>query len=99
MQANQRKKEKRKMDNGGSGGTLILLIGIVIAFFVGLFSSRKTAREDAKIIDLTGKIKDNKQKSAQEQEIADKAVKEYQDALKAYDPSFHNDDGDGKPSA
>jgi hypothetical protein len=82
------------MENTG-----ILLLGIIIAFVVGLFSSRKTAREDAKIIDLTGKIKDNQAKSAQAQALADKAVKEYQDALKQYDPDFHNDDGDGKPSA
>ncbi len=86
--------------NSGIGGTLLLLFGIFIAFLVGLFSSRKTAREDAKIIDLTGKIKDNKQKSVQAQADADKAVKEYQDALKQYDPNFHSDDdGGGKPSA
>lgn len=88
------------MDNGAIN-TLLLVLGIVIAFLVGLFSSRKTATEDAKILDLTGKIKDNKQKSAQAQELADKAVKEYQDALKAYDPSFSNDDDDpsGNPPA
>ena len=84
----------------GTGSTLLLILGIVIAFIIGLFSSRKTAREDAKILDLTGKINDNKQKSAQAQADADKAVKEYQDALKQYDPNFHSDDdGDGKPSA
>lgn len=84
----------------GSGGTILFVLGIFIAFLIGLFSSRKTAREDAKILDLTGKIKDNKQKSAQAQADADKAVKEYQDALKVYDPNFHSDDdGGGKPSA
>lgn len=89
------------MDNtSGAGSTVLLILGILIAFLVGLFSSRKTAREDAKILDLTGKINDNKQKSAQAQELADKAVKEYQDALKKYDPNFHSDDdGGGKPSA
>ena len=83
------------MENTG-----ILLLGIIIAFIVGLFSSRKTAQQDAKIIDLTGKINDNKQKSVQAQKAADQAVKEYQDALKQYDPNFHSDDdGGGKPSA
>jgi hypothetical protein len=87
------------MDNGGTN-TILVIFGIVIAFLVGLFSSRKTAREDAKIIDLTGKINDNKQKSVQAQADADKAVKEYQNALKQYDPNFHSDDdGGGKPSA
>jgi hypothetical protein len=86
------------MDNGG-GNTILLLIGLAVAFLVGLFSSRKTAKEDAKILDLTGKINDNKQKSAQAQADADKAVKEYQDALKQYDPNFHSDDDGGKPSA
>lgn len=84
----------------GAGGTLLLLFGFFIAFLIGLFSSRKTANEDAKILDLTGKIKDNKQKSAQAQADADKAVKEYQDALKQYDSTFHSDDDNGgKPSA
>jgi hypothetical protein len=96
MQGKQRKKEKRKMDNGGN--TILLLIGLAVAFLVGLFSSRKTATEDAKILDLTGKIKDNQQKSAQAQANADKAVKEYQDALKQYDPNFNSDDDGGKPS-
>lgn len=79
----------------------VLLIGILLAFIIGFFSSRKTSTEDAKILDLTGKIKDNKQKSALAQQAADKAVKEYQDALKKYDPTFHSDDDDddGKPSA
>lgn len=88
------------MDNGAAGNTLLVVLGIVVAFLIGLFSSRKTAREDAKIIDLTGRIKDNMQKSVETQAAADKAVKEYQDALKKYDPDFHSDDdGDGKPSA
>jgi hypothetical protein len=82
------------MENTG-----VLIIGIILAFLIGLFSSRKTAREDAKILDLTSKIKDNQTKSAQAQAEANQAVKEYQDALKQYDPDFHNDDGDGKPSA
>lgn len=86
--------------NSGAGGTLLFVLGIFIAFLVGIFSSRKTASQDAKILDLTGKIKDNQQKSAQAQKTADDAVKEYQDALKTYDPNFHSDDdGDGKPSA
>lgn len=80
--------------------TILLILGLMIAFVVGLFSSRKTSQQDAKVLDLTSKINDNKQKAAQAQELADKAVKEYQDALKKYDPDFHSDDdGSGKPSA
>jgi hypothetical protein len=81
--------------DSGAGSTVLLILGIFVAFLVGLFSSRKTAREDAKILDLTGKIKDNKQKSTQAQELADKSVKEYQDALKQYDPKFGSDDEGG----
>lgn len=81
--------------------SLILIVGLVIAFLVGLFSSRKTAKEDAQVIDLTGKIKANQAAAVKAQTDADAAVKEYQDALKAYDPDFHNDDDPtgGKPSA
>lgn len=86
--------------NSGAGSTLLLILGLFIAFLVGIFSSRKTSTRDATILDLTGKIKDNQQKSVQAQKTADDAVKEYQDALKVYDPNFHSDDdGDGKPSA
>lgn len=86
------------MENGTN--VVLVVIAIVVAFLVGVFSSRKTAQEDAKIIDLTGKIKDNQIKSAQTQALADKAVKEYDDELKKYDPNFHSDDDDGgKPSA
>jgi len=73
--------------------SLILVVGIIIAFLVGLFTSRKTSSTDAKILDLTGKIKDNQARSAQAQALADKAVKEYEDAKKKYD------DNPDKPSA
>ena len=81
--------------------TLILLIGIIVAFIVGLFTSKKTSEADAKVLDLTGKIDQNKKRLQQAQDLADKASKEYQDALSKYDPNFYdpNDDGDGKPSA
>lgn len=79
--------------------TLILFAGIIISFLIGLFTSRKTSSKDAKVIDLTGKINANKALADKAQKDADAKVKEYQDALKAYDPTFHDDDGDGKPSA
>lgn len=79
--------------------TLLLIGGLLIAFLVGLFTSKKEARTDAKIIDLTGKIKTNQDAAAKAQADADAKVKEYQDALKTYDPDFHNNDDDGKPSA
>lgn len=79
--------------------TLLLLFGLVTAFLVGLFTSKKQNQEDAKVIDLTSKIKQNKEIAAKQQEDADQKTKEYLDALKKYDPNFHDDDGDGKPSA
>lgn len=75
--------------------TFLLILGLVVAFIIGLFSSRKTTQEDGKVLDLTSKINDNKQKSVQAQALADKAVKEYEDAKKKYDPNFDDD----KPSA
>jgi len=78
---------------------LIFIGGILIAFLFGLFASRKTSSTDAKIIDLTGKIKDNQTKADAAQKDADQKVKEYQNALKAYDPTFHDDDDGGKPAS
>ena len=80
--------------------TIILLAGIFLAFIIGMFTSRNTSKTDGKILDLSQKIKDNQAKAAQAQALADKAVQEYQEALKAYDPNFQNDDDpSGKPSA
>ena len=79
--------------------SLIFFLGIVLAFVIGLFSSRKTSKEAAQVLDLTSKINENKTKAAAVQAAADAKVKEYQDALKAYDPNFGNDDDGGKPSA
>lgn len=75
-------------------------IGIIIAFIVGLFFSRKTNQEAASVLDLTDKIKQKQAADAKAQAAADQAVKEYQDALKKYDPEFGNDDDDGgKPAS
>lgn len=74
-------------------------IGLLIAFLVGFFINRKNSQTDAQIIDLTSKIKDNKAKAASKQADADQKTKEYLDALKKYDPNFHDDDNGGKPSA
>lgn len=80
--------------------TVVILVGILVAFLVGLFSSKTQSREDAKIIDLTTKIKGNEKTAATDQADADTKVKEYTDALKQYDPDFHSDDDNGgKPSA
>lgn len=80
--------------------TLTLLAGLIVAFLVGLFTSRKTSETQAEVLDLTNKIADNKKKSVITQADADQKVKDYQDALKKYDPQFHNDDDpSGKPSA
>jgi hypothetical protein len=72
----------------------------MIALLIGMLFSRKTNKEDATVLDLTNKIKDKQAADAQAKAAADKAVQEYQDALKQYDPSFHSDDDNGgKPSA
>ena len=62
--------------------TIILLAGIFLAFIIGMFTSRNTSKTDGKILDLSQKIKDNQAKAAQAQALADKAVQEYQEALK-----------------
>jgi hypothetical protein len=79
--------------------TLLLFAGIIVAYLIGLFSAGKQKRTEAQVIDLNAKIKEKQDADAKAQATADQAVKEYQDALKSYDPNFHNDDGDGKPSA
>jgi len=80
--------------------TLCLLGAILIAFLIGMFTSRKTSQEAGKVLDLSQKIKDNQAKSAIAQARVDAAMKEYQDALKKYDPNFHSDDDDGgKPTS
>lgn len=82
--------------------SLLLFGAIVLAFLIGIFSSKKTAREDAKVIDLTARIKDNIAKAQGAQKTADEQVRDYEDALKKYDSNFYtdgDDDGDGKPSA
>ena len=80
--------------------SLLLFIGLVIAFFGGLLFSKKTSGEASKVLDLTAKIQDNQKKSIITQADADKKVQEYQDALKKLDPNFHNDDdGGNKPAS
>lgn len=81
-----------------TGQIAALILGALL-FLLGVFFSRKTQKDDGKVLDLTQKINENKQKAAVAQSDADKKVKEYQDALKAYDPDFHSDDGDGTPSS
>ena len=79
--------------------SLAFFIGIIIAFVIGLFASRKTSQEASKVITLTQKINAEKKSGIITQADADQKVKEYQNALSKYDPDFANDDRDGKPSA
>jgi len=80
--------------------TLLLCAGLLIAFLVGLFTSKKETRTDAKIIDLTTKIKGNQADAAKAQADADSKIKEYNEALQKLDPDFHNnDDSGGKPAS
>lgn len=79
---------------------VIGIIGALVLLLIGFFSSRKTAKEDAQVIDLTVKIGENKDKAAAAQKDADEKIKEYNEALKQLDPNFHNDDGDpSKPAS
>lgn len=59
------------------------LIGVILAFLIGMFFSKKKSQTDAQVLDLTNKIA-QKQKDVQDkQAIADQKVKEYEDSLKA----------------
>jgi len=78
---------------------LYTIMGIVIAYLVGLFFSKKSAQNDAKVIDLEAKIKQNTDKLITQEKSADEKTKEYLDALKKYDPDFHSDDDTGGHSA
>lgn len=68
------------------------IIGIIAAYLVGLFFSKRNAAQDAKVIDLEAKIKSNMDKLPEQEKSADEKTKEYIDALKAYDPTFNDDD-------
>jgi hypothetical protein len=79
---------------------IIFFFSLFIAFIIGIFFSKKANKEEATVLDLTNKIKQKQQADAKAKAAADQAVQEYQDALKKYDPAFHNDDDNGgKPSA
>lgn len=74
-----------------------ILITIVSILFgiVGFFSSRKTAKEHAKVIDLTVKINENKDAAAQAQKDADAKVSQYEKDLNQLDPNFNKPPTDG----
>lgn len=79
------------MDNS----VIFTILGFIIAFLGGIFFNRKSTQTDAKILDLTGKIKQKQEEADKKQADADNKLKEYLDALKKYDPDF---DGDDDPS-
>lgn len=80
--------------------SLLLLAGAILAFLAGMFFNRNKSVTDAKILDLTNKINNNKNDAAIKGANADAKTKDYLDALKKYDPNFSNDDDpSGKPSA
>ena len=74
---------------------LAVFFGMLLAFVIGMLSSRKTSQDQAKVLDLSQKIKDNQAKAQAAQKPADQAVQEYQNELKKYDPKFHSDDDSG----
>lgn len=77
-------------------GSLWTFIGVIIAFLVGLFFTRKGSQQDAEVADLTAKIKENTDKLKDQQKDADEKTRDYLDALKKYDPTgFHDDDDSG----
>lgn len=68
------------------------IIGFIIAFIIGFFFNKKAERQDAKVLDLMAKIKENQDIADKKKAYADQKVKEYEEALKKYDPGFHSDD-------
>lgn len=68
------------------------IIGIIAAYLVGLFFSKRNAAQDTKVLDLEAKIKSNTDKLKDQEKSADEKTKEYLDALNKYDPNFHSDD-------
>ena len=68
------------------------IIGIIVAYIIGLFFSKRNSAQDAKVLDLEVKIKQNTDKLKEQEKSADEKTKEYLDALKKYDPDFHSDD-------
>lgn len=69
-----------------------LIVGI-IALIVGLLFGRKTSITDAKILDLSAKLKEKQDATAKDQADADAKVKDYLDSLKKYDPDFDDESG------
>ena len=67
-------------------------IGLIIAFIAGLIFNRRGARQDAKVLDLTAKLKENQDIADKKKVYADQKVKEYEESLKKYDPKFNSDD-------
>ena len=73
-------------------GSLFAVIGLIIAFIAGLIFNRRGVQQDAKVLDLTAKIKENQDIADKKKIYADQKVKEYEESLKQYDPSFNSDD-------
>jgi hypothetical protein len=78
---------------------LYVVLGIIAAFLFGLFSSKRISKDQAKVIDLQSKIEENQDKLVVQEKSADEKLKEYNEALKAYDPTFHDDDDSSGHSA
>ncbi len=80
--------------------TILLVIGIIAGFLISLFKSRSTsAKADAEEINLANVVKINRTKLVLTEKEANDKVQEYQDALRKYDPNFHDDDGGDKPAS
>ncbi len=78
---------------------LYTIIGLVVAYLVGLFFSKKSERQSAEVRELESKIKDNMDKLKGQEKSADELTKEYLDALNKYDPDFGSDDDTSGHSA
>lgn len=65
---------------------LIAAVGLIVAFLIGIFFSKKTSQTDAQVIDLTNKVAQKQKEVDDKQAAADKAIKDYENSLKDYKP-------------
>ena len=99
MRAKAPQKNRHRKSGRNNGPVILLFYRSYNCIYCRHFFLENQSKA-ASVLDLTNKIKQKQAADAQAKAAADKAVQEYQDALKEFDPDFHNDDGgDGKPSA
>lgn len=64
---------------------IVGVIGFFIAIIIGAFFGKRGSQQDAKILDLTSKIKEKRDEADKKQSIANQKLKDYEKAKKDYD--------------